>query len=226
MSYDGFSVGAQTCGSKRRLCHMAAPISQVSLQMIFPMLKALEREGADEDFVAWARKPTNAKALMDWYLSRTKKPDLITVPSVSAIELVEQVKAKLRTTLCDEGLVTWDFVRDERGKTYEALTWAPGRFVSYDEVRMHFDEFEAEGNTAAFMSWVMERRPEGWWASVPSDDSRLFRAHDGLEVATFLRDDVHRRLQLTDLSEQARKFFEESNDDEGTPWFVAFREVK
>ncbi len=43
---------------------MAVPLSQVSLSALFPMLKALEKEGADEGFVLWARKPQNAQELM------------------------------------------------------------------------------------------------------------------------------------------------------------------
>jgi hypothetical protein len=144
--------------------------------------------------------------------------DRITVPNLSAAELVTQAKNKLKLTYLDEtGYAGYDFVTDEGGKTYEVLVWKPGRYVETKEVRKHFEELGAGGNTAAFVTWVTEHNPEGYYVSIPSDDSRLFRGPESgdLDAPRFCRGGSGRSLSLDVV-----------HDGWDGHWsFVAFREV-
>lgn len=138
----------------------------------------------------------------------------ITVPNLSAAELVAQAQSKRNLTYLNPDLAKWGFVTDEAGKTYEVMVWAPGRNVSTDDVRKHFPE-GFHGNTAAFIAWVTAKNPEGYHASIPEDD-RLFLRGDNLCAPHFNRGDRSRDLRLfcvdVDWSDGCR--------------FVAFREVK
>lgn len=146
----------------------------------------------------------------------SEKQDLITVPRLSAAELVARAKEKLNLTYLNPDLARRGFVTDEAGKTYEVLVWAPGRYVTTDEVRKHFEALKADGNTAAFVAWITENDPEGWHASIPSDDSRLFPFGGHLYAPRFYRDDDDRDLRLSHVD----------GEWDGGCRFVAFREVK
>lgn len=147
----------------------------------------------------------------------TQATDLITVPDLSAAELVAKAKRKLRPTVLSPNLTSWDFIRDERGKTYEVQVWKPGRaVVPAEEVRPHFtDGFT--GNTAAFVAWVTKNSPLGFFASIPEDE-RLFRGGEYLRALSFGRDGGYRMLRL---------YHDVRGRWKDASWsFAAFREVK
>jgi hypothetical protein len=148
-----------------------------------------------------------------------EKPDLITVPSLSAAEIVAEAKRKLKLTyLNEEDYASYDFVRDEAGETFEVLVWKPGRYVTTEEMRKHFAELKADGNPVAFIAWITKHDPRGYHASIPSDDSRLYcnPKSDELYAPGFYNDRHGRVLDV-------RCVDDEWDDD----WsFVAFREVQ
>lgn len=85
---------------------MAAPISQVGLNELFPMLKALEKGGADADFVTWARRAPNARALMKWYEEQTV--DLIHGVFNKQVDVLAAFKARCVDKRIDLGKFSWD----------------------------------------------------------------------------------------------------------------------
>ncbi len=150
------------------------------------------------------------------YAAKVEGRDLITASNLSASERIGRAQTKLKLTHLDEGYKSYDFVRDEGGKTYEVLVWAPGRNVTTREARKHFEALEADGNPALFVDWVTEHSPGGWHVSIPSDDSRLFPRGGSLCAPSFYRDVAFRRLYLGLVY----------GGWSGDCRFVAFREVK
>lgn len=142
--------------------------------------------------------------------------DRITVPNLSAADLVAQTKKEFNLNCLDADLAKWDFITDERGKTYEVQIWTPGRgVVPATEVRTHFKDGFV-GNTAAFIAWVKKTNPQGSHASIPEDD-QLFRRGDYLCALYFRRVGEGRELNLcSDVRLRWHDYWS----------FVAFREVK
>jgi len=142
--------------------------------------------------------------------------DRITVPHLSASALVAQAKEKLSLTYCCVDLASWNFITDECSKTYEVLTHCFGHNVRSDVVRGFFRERGFGGCTAAFIAWLIEKNPEGCYASIP-EDVRLLRVPESriLIAPYFYRDDTYRKLLLDDI-----RF-----DWRGDCVFVAFREL-
>lgn len=138
----------------------------------------------------------------------------ITIPNLSAAELVAQAQSKLERTYLDPGFAKWEFVTNEAGKTYEVMVWAPGRYVTNEEVRRHFPK-GFTGNTAAFVTWVTVNNPEGFYASIP-EDGRLFLGGGNLCVPIFNREDGYRSLDLIHIDDDWYDLY----------CFVAFREFK
>jgi hypothetical protein len=140
----------------------------------------------------------------------------ITVPNLSAAELVQLAQEKLVLTYLDGDLAKWDFITDECGKTYEVRFWTPGRGVAHHtNMRKDFKDGFV-GNTAAFIALMMRDNPEGYHASVP-EVTRLFQDGDRLCPPRFFRNERHRKLSL--------------NRGHRCSWwdqvcFWAFREVK
>jgi hypothetical protein len=165
----------------------------------------------------------DAQAFVDKYKTAPSKKkrkraarDLIQVPDLSAVELIKLAQEKLGLTYLDPDYAKYAFLHDERGKTYEAKVWKPGReVVPATEVREHFTDGFV-GNTAAFTAWLIKHDPEGYHASIPADD-RLFQHGSSLCAPGFLRAESDRQLRLS--------------DDVRYRWggdcsFVAFREFK
>jgi len=142
--------------------------------------------------------------------------DLIQVPDLTASQLVELAQKELKLNCLDPNLATWNFVTDERGKTYEVKVWKPSCVVvSADEVRKHFKDGFV-GNTAAFVAWVTKHNPEGYHATIPADD-RLFQYGSDLCAPYFYRGEGGRSLNLCgDVRGRGYDYWS----------FVAFREVK
>lgn len=161
-----------------------------------------------------------------------KKPDLVTVPNLSAAELVVEAVRKLSIYVLSPDYASWDFIRDERGRTYEAITWSPNsvrsmeEYVTMHEAREHFRRLGADGNTPAFIAWIMKNDPMGYWRSVPSEDDRL------------LREDTPQFLRNVEFELYAPSFLRLPDDQrnlelcllDGSRWaphsYVAFRKVE
>jgi hypothetical protein len=149
------------------------------------------------------------------YAARAEGRELIEVPDLSASELTALAKKQLDVDRGDDALDKWDFIRDESGKTYEVLVWKSDCEVTTEEVREHFKAEGADGNTAAFIAWVVKNRPKGKFTSIPLDDFRLFQRVAGLCALRFRWD--------------KRRYFT-FGFNVSYPWpvgwsFVAFREI-
>lgn len=119
------------------------------------------------------------QAMIEKRVDLTDRFDLITVPHVTSVELIDQAQEKLGLTYLDKAFGKWDFIRDELGNVYQVGIWTPRRSVRPSlEVRSHF-QHGFVGNTTAFVVWATKFRPEGWYASIPEDD-KLFRGGGGL----------------------------------------------
>jgi hypothetical protein len=123
--------------------------------------------------------------------------DTITVPDLSAAELMIRAQRRSIFLSLRPDIAAWNFMQqDERGKTYEVMTWAPCRGVSTDEVRAYFKRRGFGGNTAAFIAWMMAKQPLGFHASIPDEDMRLFRDTYGeLLVPRFRQGDTSKVLE-------------------------------
>ena len=123
--------------------------------------------------------------------------ETITVPDLSGPELIAAAEKALVLTYLDADYAKYEFLRDERGKTYEVMVWKPGReVVPGKEVRAYFKERGFHGNAAAFIAWATKHNPNGYHATILEDD-RLFRgAGGGLFAPDFVRDDGRRKLSL------------------------------
>src|SRR3989338_7328014 len=89
----------------------------------------------------------------------------ITVPNLSADDIVATAKREIDLTFLNPDLATWNIVHDEGGKRYEVMTHSFGRGVSTQEVRSFFKAQGFDGNTAAFVTWVTVHKPKGYHAS-------------------------------------------------------------
>jgi len=152
----------------------------------------------------------------------------VVVPNLSPADLVALAMEKGNLTHLDPDLVAWNYcqyrveegrpprILEVRGKRYEVLTWKPGKGVTSQQVRDHFKDSGADGNTAAFVAWITETKPAGYHASIPSDDALLFRLSDGYLCAPYFDcGDAHRKLNLRDIEGGWRV----------SCVFVAFREI-
>lgn len=140
--------------------------------------------------------------------------ETVTVPDLSAKKLLSAAKAQAGLTYVHPDYENLNLVRDERGKTYEVLTWKPRRGVSSDAVRKHFRRLGFTGNTAAFISRVAKNHPEGSFVTIPEDEW-CFVYYEGLCVPSFVRDCLRRDLSLPGLAGVWG----------GGNVFVAFREI-
>lgn len=184
---------------------MAKLLKEMGVKALFPTITALSEAGADETFAEWVKQPENAQALMDWYWSRTEldittandAQDLVRVPDLPTLRLIEIVEKHLALTHLDVAFIQQDFLRDERGKTYEAKVWMPhGAVRPMPHVRDMFAKSGFEGNTAAFMIWLMKHKRIGTFATIP-EHSRLFRDGGVLSAPEAFRNQDNRILSLS-----------------------------
>ncbi|MDO8617909.1 MAG: hypothetical protein Q7N87_03440 [Candidatus Uhrbacteria bacterium] len=83
----------------------------------------------------------------------------ITVPEVTPKELIARVEQELDLGYVEAALRTWDFMRGELGRTFEALTLhsyarrSALRDIQSESIRLH-----AEGNTAAWLVWLIQNK--------------------------------------------------------------------
>jgi hypothetical protein len=148
-----------------------------------------------------------------------QKYETVIVPNLPAPVLLAVVKEEVGLTELDPVYAKRGFLRNERGKTYEAVTWDPGFLVTTDAVREHFDRLGFGGNTAAFLEWIKKDRGDGWFVTIPDDRWLFHDAGRRLYVPCFLRssapDDSIRSLRL---NETLRWWYRTT--------FVAFREIR
>src|SRR3989339_380556 len=160
----------------------------------------LKKGGTIEHLRRLLKEPDLVEKIVSLVLIPVANLVTVVVQSIPAPQLVEWVKGKLTLTYLNLNFATWDFLRGEGGKRFEVLTWAPGRWVSSDEVRTYFRGKGSVGNTAAFLSWIGETNPEGYWVSIPEDEHLWRHPRSGsLCAPNFLRDGSRRRLSLSDV---------------------------
>lgn len=123
-----------------------------------------------------------AQAIIEGRITVSDKPEApavtvsesVIVPILSCADLVAHMRRLVEPAYLNPEIADWDFIQDEQGKQYEVLTHRFNRDVSSDEVRAFFKEKGFEGNTAAFIAWIAEHKPQVYSVSIPEDD-RLFR---------------------------------------------------
>lgn len=200
---------------------MAKPITKIENDVLSSTLRCLAQAGANTEHADWIRGPGNAERLIKFIeerrsLALSEQKLLVTVPDLTPANLVAQVHDTLTLTDFNESYASWDFIRDERGKTYEVLVWKPGRVVTSDEVRKHFAALGADGNTAAFLVWIVKNDPKGWFVSIPSQDARLFQQAADFAAPGYYRGAGDRMLGFKFVDTEFHEDY----------CFIAFREVK
>jgi hypothetical protein len=183
-----------------------------------PMQDGLRDAGFDPDerLLSLPDDPIRLKEVIRALAGQVAVPgaETVTVPDLPASALLAVVNEAIGLTYLNPDYAKYAFLRDERGKTYEVLTWAPGHGVSLDAVREHFSALGFCGNTAAFLEWNRKDHGDDWFVSIPEDD-RCFRdAARNLYAPYFSRDGASRRLDLCRFA----------GDWYGDCVFVAFRE--
>jgi len=132
------------------------------------------------------------------------------VPDISPAGLVALAQDKIWLTYSNPDFDSWDFCQyrvevgrsaellENCGRRYEVLTWKPGQYVTTQQVRDHFDELGADGDTSAFMQWIFQTMPVGYHATISNTellyfDSKGFHGfslgYGGADIELGLRDD-------------------------------------
>lgn len=165
---------------------------------------------------------------------------ILTIPDCSASDLIALAHAKKRfsrrSNLVNfEGKGWWDFYQyrvgedrdrmslEVRGQRFKTLRWKPDRNVTSAEVREHFKALHADGNVAAFIVWVMEKKhvPGGEYISIPSDDRLLLRLDDGTLCAP-----AYERVRFGRRLTRELNFIRVDLEWPRDTYFLAFRELK
>ncbi len=121
-----------------------------------------------------------------------KSNQIIVVPDLPPSELVARFvhefgKYGLPVSILREQYKIWDFTRyrtadgeperclDVRGQRYEVLTLRSRPHRTTSRIKKYFKRFAADGNTAALLTWCMETKPQGYFATIPDDEGLLWR---------------------------------------------------
>jgi len=145
------------------------------------------------------------KAYLGLIPSEGQETGTVTVPDLPANELIALARrsfqeAGIPLTYLDSDYNGWNFLLDERGKTFRVFTRNVGREWESEEARTWQKSIGADGNTAAFIAWVIKHKPMGLFTSIPNDRARLFRYSSGILYAPFFyRDGDRRKLDLSDV---------------------------
>lgn len=151
----------------------------------------------------------------------------VTVPDLSSAQLIEAARKRFHDL--DPDLVSWDFVRDERGKTFEfALFYTTmNQKCAPEQVHEYFRKLGMDGNIAAFIVWATCFNPAGVYSTIPSEDSQMLRMGDDLCTAALLR------FPPKKLTDKLRSYLclghniSSASSEEDVVWaYVGFREVK
>lgn len=166
-----------------------------------PLLKQLLAD--DDRMRSWVR------SLMTKNDVAATTNETVTVPDLPAAELIALVQRSFKEagipfTYFNPDLEAWDFLLDERGKTFQVLMYNFGRNWETHEARAWQKSVGADGNVAAFIAWVIAKKPMGWFVSIPNDDARLWRhpVRGFLCAPRFYRDDDYRDFHLRDVQGQ------------------------
>ena len=120
---------------------------------------------------------------------------IITIPSRES--LLAQMKEK--ATYINSDYLTWDFPCEE-GKKYEVIIRKFDHNWTREEARTWQKENNYDGDIAAFLVWSLQEDLQGYFVSIPNEDSRLFRGSDGdLYAPSFDRDSDYREFHLCDV---------------------------
>lgn len=107
------------------------------------------------------------------------RDETITVPDLPAAELIALVErsfqeARIPLDYVNPELATWDFLLNERSKTFQVFMRTFDRQWTAEDARMWQQSLGADGNVAAYLTWVMTKKPTGISVSIPNDDARLY----------------------------------------------------
>ena len=124
-------------------------------------------------------------------MERLEHERFIFVPDVEATELTAIAKQELDLTYINSDYELWDYYQGNdgkpisgRGKVFEVMMWKPGREVSTEEVRRHFEAEGFTGHAGAFTQWRRVCGLQGFHASIP-DDNGCWRRSDGALCAPY-----------------------------------------
>lgn len=188
-----------------------AELIRIEQNKLHPTLAALSEAGATTEDADWIRKPGNADLLVRFMhgkqaVQSSEGGETITVPDLPAAELIALAQHSLEEagipfTYFNPDLRAWNFLLDERGKTFQVFTHCFGRDWEAHEARTWQRSVGADGNVAAFIAWVIAKKPMGWFVSIPNDDARLWRhpVYGGLFAPSFDRYDGSRHFGLGDV---------------------------
>lgn len=134
--------------------------------------------------------------------------ELITVPDMTAPELLAAIQLELNVTSLNSYLPGWNFFADRHGqslgyggKQYEVMTWQKQKSgsVTQADLRNLFKEQGFAGNIPALLTWVWRHAPVGFYATLPDSDDELFINHadaDPLNTLFYHRAASNTRLYL------------------------------
>lgn len=120
----------------------------------------------------------------------------VVVPDCTSAELVARAGQRLGLTFTNPEFPRWEFMTDERGNAFEAMTWKPGEEVSSGRVRSFFGTRNYAGNTAAFLTWIMESNARGFYVTIPEDARLWCFGQKKLFTPVFDRTDRRTKLDL------------------------------
>jgi hypothetical protein len=108
--------------------------------------------------------------------------DRIKVPNLSSRKLVKEAAKKLGLTFVDPDFKRWDFIGDDRGRTFDTRIWMHDRDrIPAEYVREQFTKRDFHGNVAAFITWMLEHDLGNRYSTIPRD-REMFRLGDSLVV--------------------------------------------
>ena len=136
--------------------------------------------------------------------------DIIVVPDLSPFELVALARKRLQPTRFDPEFLGWNFIRGSSGRVvevrtrcFEVVTWTPKRRVETPEIIDQFRRLGADGNTGVFLSWITQKKPSGYLATIPSKDfcyRDLASKSDKICIPYFYNDAGNCLLTLDDFT--------------------------
>ena len=111
-------------------------------------------------------------------MSEVQVLPVVTLPqSTTSRILLERARRELSLSDIHDGFYEMEIVPDIFLPAYEVLFFSPERPMQPEEVRETFLRHDADGNTGAFLAWLMMQKRDGSFMTVPKDDQRLWKSH-------------------------------------------------
>lgn len=170
---------------------MKMRLADMTVAQFQSMVDSFSRSDLTPEHMEWmVRNSDWLKRFIEWHQreSYLQIVGYVRVPELPPSEIVAKARAKIRRKwiwgqdkIWTE-LSGWDFCAYQdgsskricpQGKTYQVLIWRPIKTVSASEVRYLFWSKGAEGNTAAFLTWITARWRSGNYVTYPMDDALL-----------------------------------------------------